>query len=151
MRKMILAAIALSIPTIVAADAMTDAVKARQDHMKGYGQSVGQLAKMAKGEMDYDAAAAQKAADMIVELSTKDQSGYWLPGTSSEDMPGVSYAKPALWTDGAKAGEFGGALVKAAAALQAVAGSGKGEMAQALGGVGQNCSGCHKVYQAKKD
>lgn len=152
MRKIIIAAIALSLPTLAVADELADAVKARQEHMKTYGKNIGMLAKMAKGEMEYDAAAAQAAADVLVEYSTKDQSGYWLPGTSSEDMPGVSYALPALWSsDGAKAGEIGKEFVMNAAALQEAAGAGQGEMGKALGAVGKNCSDCHKSFQAKKD
>ncbi|PRY22976.1 cytochrome c556 [Aliiruegeria haliotis] len=151
MRKYVFVAIALSLPSLAIADALTDAVKTRQEHMKTYGKNIGMLAKMAKGELDYDADAAQAAADTIVEYSTKDQSGYWLPGTSSEDMPGVSYALPALWTDGAKAGEIAKEFVANAAALQAVAGAGQGEMAKALGAAGKNCNDCHKSFQAKKD
>ncbi len=150
MRKLILAAVMLAIPAVAVADEIADAVKARQDHMKGYGKNIGELAKMAKGEMDYDATAAQAAADAIAELAAKDQSGYWLPGSSSDDLPGVSRALPALWTDGAKLGEIGGKFGPAVAALQASAGAGQGEMAAALGGVGQVCSECHKAFQQEK-
>ncbi|MFV0334984.1 MAG: c-type cytochrome [Tropicimonas sp.] len=151
MRKFLIAAIAVSIPALAIADAATDAVKARQEHMKGYGQNVGVLSKMAKGEVDFDSAAAQQAADALAELAGKDASGYWLPGTSSDDMPGVSYAYPALWQDGAKAGEIAGQLREAALALQGVAGTDRAAMAKALGDVGKTCQDCHKDFRMKKD
>ncbi|WP_068118490.1 c-type cytochrome [Tropicimonas marinistellae] len=151
MRKIILTAIALSLPTLAVADAATDAVKARQDHMKSYGKQVGTFAAMAKGEVDYDPAAAQAAADALVELVNMDMSGFWIPGTSADDLPGVSYAKPDLWNNFEKAGGIGTELQKAAATMQEVAGNGQGEMAQALGGIGQQCQECHKAFQLKKD
>ena len=151
MRKMIFAAIAISIPAFAFADAATDAVKARQDNMKARGAQVGMLAKMAKGEVAYDAAKAQEAADMLIDALKVDASGFWIPGTTSEDMPGVSYAKPELWSNFDKAKAIGGEMMAAAMNLQAVAGNGQGEMAQALGGVGQGCQGCHKEFQVKKD
>ena len=150
MRKTIIATIVLAIPTFVAAQSLDDAVKARQEHMKSYGKSIGLLAKMAKGEVDYDSAQAQAAADMIVELTQKDQSGYWLPGTSSDDMPGVSRALPAIWAEGSKIGEVAGKLPPAALALQEVAGTGRSEMAGGLGAVGNSCNECHKSFQQEK-
>lgn len=151
MRKIIFTAIALSLPTLAIADAASDAVKARQEHMKSYGKQMGVFAAMAKGEVEYDAAAAQAAADTLAELTTKDQSGFWVEGSSAEDLPGVSYASADLWNNFDKAGAIGKDLAAAAAAMQGVAGSGKGEMAQALGEVGKNCQACHKEFQVKKD
>ena len=150
MRKLIIAAIVLALPTVGGAQSADEAVKARQDHMKSYGQSIGLLAKMAKGEVEYNPAEAQAAADTIAELSQKDQSGYWLPGTSTDDMPGVSRALPAIWVEGSNIGEIAGKLPPAALTLQQVAGSGRGEMAGALGDVGNTCNECHKSFQQEK-
>ena len=151
MRKFLMAAIVISIPALALADAATDAVKARQEHMKGYGQNVGLLAKMAKGEIAYDSGQAQAAADALVGLTGKDISGLWLPGTSTVDMPGVSEALPALWENGAKAGEIAGQLKQAALALQVVAGDDRAVMAQALGEVGKTCQECHKSFREEKE
>lgn len=151
MRKIILTALALSIPTLVFADEITDAIKARQDHFKARGQAVGVLASMAKGETDYDAAAAQEAADKLVALANEDISGLWPAGSSSEDLPGVTRALPAIWAEGSRIGEIGAKFGPATEALQAAAGQGKAEMAAALGGVGAVCQECHKSYQAEKN
>lgn len=150
MRMTILAALALAIPTVVVADEIADAVKARQDHFKARGQAIGVLAAMAKGEAEYDAAKAQEAADKLVELANEDISGLWPAGSSSEDLPGVSRALPAIWMEGSKVGEIGAKFAPAAEALQEAAGQGKAEMAGALGGVGQVCQECHKSYQQEK-
>ncbi|MFV0359728.1 c-type cytochrome [Tropicimonas sp.] len=151
MRKLVIAAIAISVPGLVAANALTDAVKQRQNFMKGYGESVGMLARMAKGEVEYDAATAQGAADRIAEMAHRDTSAWYVPGSSSADLPGVSYALPALWADGAKVGEIAGRMAPAAETLKVAAGEGRAQMAGALGGVGQVCQDCHKSFQAKKD
>ncbi|WP_165354676.1 cytochrome c [Tropicimonas sp. IMCC6043] len=151
MRKMILAAIALSFPALAFADAATDAVKARQDNMDARAAQVEILAKMAKGEIEYESAAAQEAAEKLVEVFSVDMSGFWLPGTSSEDMPGVSYAKPALWENGEKVGEIGKQAYMAAQDLVQLAGSSKEEMMAGLGAVGNACQDCHKIAQARKN
>ncbi|MFD0980381.1 c-type cytochrome [Tropicimonas aquimaris] len=151
MKKTILAAIAISIPCIALADAATDAVKARQDHMKAFGKQVGTFAAVAKGEAEYDPAVAQAAADMLVELANADQSGFWMEGTSMDDLPGVSYAKPALWENTDQVTAIMTDLQAAAANMQDVASDGKDAMVAALGPIGQQCQACHKEFQAKKD
>ncbi len=148
MRKTLLAVIALSIPTVVVADEIADALTARQDNMKGRGEAVNELAKMAKGEIGYDPALAQQSADRLVELISVNMSGMWPEGSSSEDLPGKSRALPALWADGAKVGEIAGKLGPAAALLKEEAGKGQAEMTAALAPVGQVCTECHKAFQA---
>jgi len=123
------------------------AVKARQSQMQLYQFNVGVLFGMAKGDIDYDAGAASAAAGNLAALSQLSQRGYWVPGTSSEDLPGETRALPALWADGSKAGEIGASLAEAAVALDAVAGDGKDAMTAALGPIGQACAACHKDYR----
>lgn len=123
------------------------AVKARQSHMQLYQHNVGLLVGMAKGEIEYDAAAAKGAADNLAAISTLNQSRYWTPGTSNAELGEETNALPAIWEAGSKAGEIGGQLAEATAALAAVAGDGKDAMAGALGGVGKACGDCHKGYR----
>jgi len=56
------------------------AMEARQAHMKLYAFHLGTLGGMAKGEVDYDAASAQAAADSIAALSGPLTARRWLPG-----------------------------------------------------------------------
>ena len=127
------------------------AVSARNAHMQLYSFNLGTLGAMAKGEVEYDADAAAAAAGNLAALSSLNQSAYWVPGTSSEDLPGESRAKPEIWQAGSTAGEIGASFAEAAAALAAVAGDGKDAMAGALGAVGKGCGDCHKAYRAPKN
>ncbi len=123
------------------------AVKVRKSHMQLYQFNIGILGAMAKGEVEYDADAASAAAGNLAAVSTLSQRGYWMPGTSSDDLPDETRALPALWEEGSKAGEIGGSFAEAAAALAAVAGDGKDAMAGAIGPVGKACGDCHKAYR----
>lgn len=149
MRKAIITAIALSIPTALAAGPMEDTIAARQGYFKLLGANIGVLAAMAKGERDYDAAAAQTAGDNLVTLSNYKLGHLFAPGTSADDFPDKTRALAKIWDDmsdvQAKFGDFG----TAAAGMQAVAGQGKGEMAGALGALGGACKACHDNYRAK--
>ena len=101
------------------------AVKARKAHMQLYAFNLGILGAMAKGETEYNADAAAAAANNLAAVSSLNQSAYWVPGTSSEDLPEESRAKPEIWQADSKAGEIGMSFAQAAAALAAVAGDGK--------------------------
>lgn len=123
------------------------AVKARKSHMQLYGFNIGLLGGMAKGEIEYDAAAAKGAAENLAALSSLNQSRYWVPGTSNTELGEETRALPAIWESGSKAGEIGGQMAEAAATLASVAGDGKDAMTGALGPVGKACGDCHKGYR----
>jgi len=127
------------------------AVKARQAHMQLYGHNLGILGGMAKGEIDYDADAAQAAANNMAALASFDQRSYWVPGTSTAELGEETKALPDIWQDGSKAGEIGGQLAEAAAALAEVAGNGQEALGPALGPVGKACGACHKPYRQSDD
>ena len=123
------------------------AVTARKAHMQLYSFNLGTLGAMAKGEVEYDADAASAAAGNLAALAALSQRAYWVPGTSSDDLPDESRALPAIWQEGSKAGEIGASFAEAAAALAAVAGDGKDPMAAAIGAVGKGCGDCHEGYR----
>lgn len=148
MRKVILAA-ALAIPTAaLAADPVEDTIKARQGFYKLLGANMGVLAGMAKGEVEYDSAAAQTAADNMKTLTMYNVGHLYMPGTSNADSD-KTRALPKIWEDFPGVQEKGGAFVEAVAAMQAVAGAGKDEMVAALGPLGGTCKACHDNYRAK--
>lgn len=126
------------------------AVKARKAHMQLYAHNLGILGGMAKGEVEYDADAASAAANNLAALTAFDQRSYWAPGTSTDELGEETRALPAIWQEGSKAGEIGGQLAEAAAALAAVAGDGQAALGPAMGGVGGACGACHKAYQQPK-
>jgi cytochrome c556 len=147
MRIALIAAV-LAAPTFAIADQAQDTVEARQGYYKLLGANMGVFASMAKGAVEYDAAAAQTAADNMSVLTSYNLAPLFAPGTSSEDVDG-SRALPAIWSDMAGVQEKGAAFVAAVANMKEVAGQGKAEMAGALGQLGGTCKACHKAYRAK--
>lgn len=148
MRKIILAA-ALAIPTVaLAADPVEDTIAARQGYFKLLGANMGILAGMAKGEVDYDSAAAQTAADNMGALTSYNIGHLFMPGTSSAESD-KTRALPKIWEDFPGVQEKGGALADAVKVMQGVAGAGKDEMVAALGPLGGTCKACHDNYRAK--
>lgn len=126
--------------------ALQNAMKARQAHMSLYSHNLGILGAMAKGEVDYDSAAAQGAADNMAALATMSQAGYWLPGTDSDSLEG-SRALPAIWEGDSKAQTYGMEMAEAALAMQAAAGTDLATMQAAMGGIGDGCKNCHEDYR----
>lgn len=126
--------------------ALSGAVKARQAHMSLYSHNLAVLGDMAKGEAEYDAAAAQAAADNLAALATMSQAGYWLPGTDSDSMEN-SRALPAIWQPDSNAQTYGMEMADAALAMQAAAGTDLAALQAAMGAVGQGCQTCHEAYR----
>ena len=122
------------------------AVEARHNHMKSYGAALGALGKMAKGEVAYDAAAAVAAADKLVELSSLDQSGFWLPGTEAGAFAD-SEALPALFGNLEDYAARTAALNAAAVAMQTAAATDLAALQAAMGPLGGACGTCHEVYR----
>lgn len=151
MRLMTLTAIAATaaLPLIAYADAAEDALEARHGYMKMLAINMGQLSGMAKGEIEYDEAAASTAAANIEALSVYDVSGLFVEGTSVDDTDD-SEALPAIWEnpeDFAK--KYAGLAEAAAGAGEAVKGGQEnvGPVLQKLGGT---CKACHDDYRVKE-
>jgi cytochrome c556 len=103
---------------------------------------------MAKGEQEFDAAAAGLAASNLAAISATYMPGAWLAGTDNESMDGTA-ALPALWeANPADVGARAKALSDAAVTLAGAAGTLEG-LRGAIGPVGKACGGCHKPYRAK--
>ena len=126
-------------------DPAAAAVKARQAHMQLYAANIGVLGGMAQGRMDYDAEAAQAAADNLAALASMSQRFYWMPGTHAGAVEG-SRALEAIWTDGGIGAE-GEAFVQAVAGMQEAAGGGLDALRGAIGPLGASCGSCHESYR----
>lgn len=153
MYRMILAACAaltLAAPIAASADeAMEKAVKARQSVYQVYAFNLGQLAAMAKGEKDFDADLAQNSADNLLAAATMKNGAMWPQGSDNTGaMKGKTRALPEIWSTYPAVAEKGKALVEAATAMQAAAGSLDG-IRGAIGAVGGSCKGCHEKFRAK--
>lgn len=121
-------------------------IKARQGIMVYRSIQLGVLGGMAKGEIEYDAEAAQKAADNLAAAVTIDASMLWPMGSDNSANP-ASTALVKMWEDGAGIGDKARAMNEAATAMQAAAGTGLDGLKTAMGPLGEACSGCHKAFR----
>lgn len=123
-------------------------VGARQALMQSYAFQIGTLGAMAKGQVPYDSAAAQTAADNLVLLSRVNSAAMWPAGSDSDSHAGTR-ALPALWQNFPDVAAKGMALAKAAEGMAAVAGSDLDALRGAIGPLGGACGACHKAYRAE--
>jgi cytochrome c556 len=123
-------------------------IEARQGIMTYRALQLGTLGAMAKGEVAYDAATAQKAADNLMSATTIDLSMLW-PEGSDNSATDETRALPALWSDPAVA-EAGKAAFAATGALQAAAGKDLDSLKAAMGPMGEACGACHKLARASE-
>lgn len=121
-------------------------IKARQGIMVYRSIQLGVLGGMAKGEIEYDAEAAQKAADNLAAAVMIDASMLWPMGSDNSANP-ASTALVKMWEDGAGIGDKARAMNEAATAMQAAAGTGLDGLKTAMGPLGEACSGCHKAFR----
>ncbi|WP_425050443.1 cytochrome c [Psychromarinibacter sp. S121] len=121
------------------------AIKARQSHMQLYAFNLGILGNMAKGEVAFDADAAQAAADNLAALAAISQAAYWPEGSDADSVEGTK-ALPAIWESGSDIGAKVAAMTEAADAMAAAAGSLEGVQG-AMGALGGACGGCHQTYR----
>jgi cytochrome c556 len=138
-----------ALATGVVAQDKAAAVKARQDFMKAQGADTKAIGDYAKG-----AASKDDAAKAIADLQARSGKivALFTPGTSMADMPGVSYAKPAAFTETDK-------LAAAAANMKAVedkvaaaiSNGTPADVAAAAADLGpKGCGGCHTPYRERK-
>ncbi|MEJ6394887.1 cytochrome c [Gymnodinialimonas sp. 2305UL16-5] len=123
------------------------AVSARQGQFQLMGLNIGVLGQMARGNTEYDAEAAQAAADNLLAISQINQMFHWPEGTDTESIEGTR-ALPAIWEEGSTVLDIWADYGAAAETLAGAAGQGLDEMRAALGPVGAACGSCHDDYRA---
>jgi cytochrome c556 len=151
-RSLTIAALALGVAgtTALAQSNVSSQLKARQGLMRVNVINLGILGAMAKGEVDYNAEAAQAAADSLVGVSMIDQAVLWPEGSGEMDIDGTR-AKMEIWDD---PDGFMAAWEKyntAVQAMQAAAGEGQAALGPALGQIGGTCQACHEAYQVPRN
>jgi cytochrome c556 len=113
--------------------------------MKGLGQNLGAIGKVAKGEMAYSMELVGNA-EAVVQLS-KGLANMFPEGSGG----GETRAKPEIWANWADFEAKAKALEDAAPQLVVATKSGDIEQIKAaVGAVGGTCGGCHKAYRAEK-
>lgn len=153
MRKLILSTViaataATTAATGAFAQSPSDVAKARRAFYTLVGFEMATLGGMAQGKIDYDAEAASQSAGDIMTLASLHTADYFAPGTSNEDLPGETRAKPAIWEDMAGVQEKGMAFYEAVVELNEAAGNGLDALRPAVGKVGGTCKACHDDYRA---
>ncbi|MEO1493683.1 MAG: cytochrome c [Pseudomonadota bacterium] len=139
----------LSILPAAADEAMEKAVKARQGLFQVYAFNLGQLGAMAKGKVEFDAEAAQNAADNLLAATSMKGGAMWPQGSDNTGaMKGKTRAKAEAWTTWPAIAKNSEDMVVAAKALAENAGTLDGIKAN-IADVGQACKACHEKYRAK--
>jgi cytochrome c556 len=144
-----LAVAGMALATVAVAQDKAAAVKARQDFMKAQAADTKAIGDYAKGMGSKD-----DALKAVADLQTRNPAilKQLVPGTSMTDMPGVSYTKPAAFTDGAKLTEIVANLKVMEDKLADTIKTGTPEqVGAAAAGLGPNgCGACHKDYRERK-
>jgi len=155
LKSLLIAPIALAIglvalPVDTRADGhFENMINARQGYYRVVLHNAGILFGMAKGDVEYDAAKAQTAADNLSKISSLDVSSMWAPGTSKEEMPGKTRALKKIWDTWPAIGEKSTAWKNAISDLTDVASMGLDDLRPKVGALGASCKGCHDEFRAE--
>jgi len=142
---------ATNLATAVAAGDFDRQIKARQATMQLYAFNLGILGAMAKGDMDYNADQASAAAADLQALANLNGGAMWPQDSDMAKNPGITWAKPDIWTTYPKIAEKSKALKEATAKMAAAAGSGIDGIRTNIGAVGGSCKSCHDDFRAPKN
>ena len=123
------------------------AIKARQSHMQLFAFNLGTLGGMAQGKIDYNAEAAQIAADNLAALASVDFPPYFVVGSSNADVS-ETRALPAMWEDPEGVLAALAKLQGATAEMADPAGGGLEGLQAAMSALGGACGACHQAYRA---
>jgi len=138
---MLAAAVALAVGS--AAVVAQDAIAERKAAMKSVGGAMGTLVRFARGQAEYDAAAALAAFTTMNEVAGR-YGDLFPEGT---ETGGDTKASPAIWSD--RAGfdaEVAKFQVNTASAIDA-APADVDAFRAVFGPVGQSCGSCHEKFQ----
>ena len=129
----------------LADDQYASQIGARTSQFKLLAFNIGPLVGMAQGNIEYDAAMAQTAADNLATVAAIHQDRMWPEG--SDNTSHATRALPSIWEN---IDDFQAKLEDLRAAtrtLQASAGTGLDGVRSGLRGVGAACSACHEDYR----
>ena len=150
-RLSLILAASLAAGSAFAASHAMELQETREDLMKEMGKNLGVLGRMAKGEVDFDATAAQEAADAVNAAAVKvTDDALWEEGTDTMSIDDTR-AMPAIWDNYEDFQEKGATLVAATEAAQAAAGESLQAVQAAMGDLGRACGGCHEDYRQPED
>ena len=121
-------------------------VKARQDIMKNYGDTMKVIGGMVKEPDTFDAGVVKEQAAFLAEESKN-------PWQHFENQEAVGNAKEAVWADKeaflAESENFQKVTAELNTAAQTA--TSVADIESEFGAVGKNCKSCHTDFQVKKD
>ncbi|MCF3973625.1 c-type cytochrome [Paracoccus salsus] len=136
----------IAVPVLATAQSGEDALEARHGYMRMLAINMGTLAGMAKGEIEYDEAAASTAGANIAALSQYGAVALFVPGTANGEID-ESDALPAIWEKPEQfAQKFTAFAEVASGASEAVKG-GQDNVGPALQKLGGTCKDCHDDFR----
>ena len=161
-RTVLLAAAALATAALGVAAARADSDEApkspeakaaatRQGLMHLYVWDAGPLFAMAKGDMAYDAKAAETHAKNLATLAQYDMTRLFVKGSSTDDLGDRSRALPAIWKEQKKFHGDWQTMQQHAEKVASVAGQGLDQLRPAVIELGKACGGCHEDFRKKED
>lgn len=139
-------AVSATLVTASLAVSQDDPVKARQESMKQVGAATKSLGQMVKGEIAYDAAAAEKAMTQIRDAVASFPDKF--PEGSDQ---GETEASPKIWEDKQGFEAASAKFEKDAGDAIAAAGTDLDSLKANFGKVASNCKSCHESYRVKKN
>jgi cytochrome c556 len=156
MKRILLSAVAAGVLVtglgagVVMAQDRESAVKDRREYMKSLGKQMAVIKDYTEGKADQS-----KAVQSAEELQSliKDAAIKFPKGTSTQDFPGKSGAKPVIWSEPdrfkAASENAAGEIDKLVAAVKS---GDKDKVAAQFQNTGkEGCGGCHTVFRQKLD
>jgi cytochrome c556 len=145
-RATVLASVLAALALPAAAQDFSNEVGARQGMFRIMNLNLGILGGMARGNVTYDAEAAQVAAANLVAVSAINPLNMFPAGSDNVALA-TTRARPEIWDNVPDLAEKWAAFGSAAAALQTVAGDGQQALGPAIGALGGTCQACHEAYR----
>ena len=142
MKKLTLATL-LAVGLATGANAAGDAAADRQNLMKDVGAAIGMGSKIAKGEVEFNAI----AANLVLRTMHSAALGFGYMFPEGSETGADTEASPAIWSD--RAG-FDAAVAKFATDSAGGVEDLDGFRAK-FGQIASNCGACHKAYRVKKN
>jgi cytochrome c556 len=144
---LITGALAAGLSVGLAWAAADDAIKGRQGCMKASGKMMGEMAKMFKGEMAYDAAVI-KAVTTEHDAACADWAKWWGEDTQKGETA-ETWAKPEIWSDATGFKAAGEAFYPKYVAVKDS--TDEAGFKAAFPALGDGCKGCHEKFRRPKE
>lgn len=143
-------AIVVGIGPVIAQGKFDHAIKARKSLMSLYAWNLGQLAGMAKGDVEYNADAAKAAAENLRVLASMNHGSIWPQGSDSTANPGATRAKLEAWTTYPESAKIVKSLIDATTTMAGVADTGVDSVRANMAAIGAACTACHTSFREEQ-